>query len=129
MLVLLAGILHFALLPASVSVPRVLRWKEQLSMLTPLCRQVIWVHGVFVAAMIASFGVMTIAWSDRIAAGREPLLTALMGGFWLLRLIFQLAYFDPRHWPRGGWVMPARYALTALFTFWATVYFAVLLCS
>jgi hypothetical protein len=124
-LVLIAGVLHFALLPASLSVPKVLRWKEQLSMLTPLCRQVIWVHGVFVAAMIVAFGALTLALADRIAAGKEPVLTALMGGFWLLRLVFQLAYLDPRDWPSGWWVMPARYALTTLFAFWSAVYFAV----
>ena len=125
MLVLMAGLLHFALIPASLSVPKVLRWKEQLSMLTPLCRQVIWVHGVFVAALIVAFGVITVVFSGRIAAGQEPILTALMGGFWLLRLGFQLAYLNPHDWPRGWWVMPARFALTILFTFWSTVYLAV----
>lgn len=126
-LLLVAGILHFALLPVSLSVPRVLDWKRQLSLLTPLCRQVIWVHGVFVAGMIVTFGALTLILAPRIAAGREPVLAAIMAGFWLARLAIQLVYLNPRHWPKAWWSMPGRYALTALFTFWAAVYAIVFL--
>lgn len=123
-LLFLAGAFHFALLPVSLIVPRVLDWRRELAVLTPLSRQVIWVHGGFVAGMIAAFGALTLAFAGNMAAGGEPgrTLAGLMAVFWGARLAVQLAYYDPKHWPGMWWVMPGRYALTALFAYWTAVY-------
>lgn len=122
MLLLIAGLLYLTLIPVSLSVPRALDWKGQLSRLTPLCAQVVWLHGAFIAGLIVAFGALTLGLRDRLASGEEPVLAGLMGGFWLARLVFQLTYLNPKHWPKTWWSMPGRYALTALFTYWSAVY-------
>ena len=123
-LLTLAGGFHFLLLPVSLAVPRVLDWRRELAVLSPLSRQVVWVHGGFVAGMIVAFGILTLAFAGSMAAGTEPgrTLAGLMAVFWGARLTVQLAYYDPKHWPAGWWVMPGRYALTALFAFWTATY-------
>ena len=125
-LLIFAGIFHFALLPVSLSVPRLLNWRHELAALSPLSRQVVMVHGGFIAGMIVAFGALTLVFAAPMATGVEPgrTLAGLMGFFWLSRLLVQLLYLDPKHWPAGWWVMPGRYALTALFTYWSAVYLA-----
>ena len=125
-MLILAGIFHFALLPVSLAVPRVLDWKRELAALSPLSRQIILVHGAFIIGLIITFGALTLAFAAPMAAGVEPgrTLAGLIGFFWLARLVIQLTYYHPKHWPAGWWVMPGRYALTALFTYWSAVYLA-----
>jgi hypothetical protein len=121
-LVLMAGIFHFVLLPVSLSVPRVLDWKRELAGLTPLTRQIVWVHGAFIFGLIAAFGGLSIAMAGPLAGGSAQALAGLIGWFWFARLVVQLAYYDPRHWPKGLWVMAGRFALTALIAYWSGVY-------
>lgn len=125
-LLVLAGLFHFALLPVSLSVPRVMDWRRELAALTPLSRQIVWVHGGFIAGLILAFGGLTLVHARGMAEGTEPgrTLSGLMGVFWSARLAIQLAYYHPKHWPKDWWVMPGRCALTALFTYWAAVYAA-----
>lgn len=120
----LAGLLHFALIPVSLSVPKVLRWNEELAKLSPFTRRIVWVHGAFVAGTVIAFGVLTLVGRKAMAAGEGlgPALAAFMGLFWLARLLVQLFYYKPGDWPKGTWVVLGRYALTMLFTFWAAVY-------
>jgi hypothetical protein len=123
-LLVLAGLFHFALLPVSLAVPRVMDWRRELAGLHPLSRQIVLVHGGFIVGIIIAFGALTLAFAGSMAAGTEPgrTLAGLMGAFWGARLVIQLAYYHPKHWPKMAWVMPGRYALTALFTYWAAVY-------
>lgn len=125
-LVLLAGALHFALLPVSLAVPRVMDWRRELAALSPLSRQIVWVHGAFIAGLIVAFGGLTLRHAGGMAGGTEPgrTLAGLMAAFWGARLAVQLAYYHPKHWPARWWVMPGRYALTTLFAYWTAVYLA-----
>ena len=127
LLLTLAGLFHFALLPVSLSVPKVLDWKRELALLSPLTRQIVWVHGAFIFALIAAFGVLTLIGREAMVAGTGlgPALAATIGLFWLARVGVQLLVFHPKHWPKGVWVTLGRHALTALFTFWAMVYLIV----
>ncbi len=123
-LLVIAGLLHFTLLPVSLAVPRVMNWKRELAPLSLLNRQIIWVHGAYIFLLIAAFGAITLMASGPMADGTEqgPILSGLIGFFWLGRLIIQLFYYDPRDWPTGAVFILGRYALTALFTFWSVVY-------
>src|SRR5206468_229667 len=61
LLLLLAGLLHFTLLPVSIAVPIVLDWKHHLLALAPFSRRIVWVHGAFIVFTVIGFGVLTIA--------------------------------------------------------------------
>jgi hypothetical protein len=124
LMLLVAGLLHFALVPVSLSVPRVLRWKEEFARLSPLTRAVVWVHGAFLTGTIVAFGVLSIVGREEMAAGRGlgPALALFIGLFWLARLGVQLFGYRPGDWPRGAIYGIGRHALTALFATWAAVY-------
>lgn len=121
LLFILAGALHFALLPVSFAVPVVLDWKRELARLSPFNRRIVWVHGAFIVLTIVGFGALTLAQRASMGAG----LAAFIGVFWLARLCIQLFYFDPGEWPKGWISVVGRHATSALFAFWAMLYLSV----
>src|SRR5947209_268618 len=77
-LIFISGLLHFGTLIASATVPQVLDWKAELRKLAPLCRQLIWVHGVFIVLTIIGFAALTTFCSSDLAL-RTPLARAVCG--------------------------------------------------
>ena len=51
-LILLAGIGHFGILAASLQVPTVMNWKEELARLQEFNRKLFWVYGAFIVLTI-----------------------------------------------------------------------------
>ena len=64
-----AGILHAVPLLAGLSVPRVLRWDQDLRKLDPLTRQLIWTHGVFIVITVLAFGLITVTAAGSMLQG------------------------------------------------------------
>jgi len=121
-LVIIAGLLHLALLPISLSVPRVLDLRGELARLSPIVRRMVWVHGAYISGMIVAFGVITLAEARALAEGEMPILASLMAAFWLGRLVVQIFTFTPDHWPKGRFFELGRCVMTAMFAYWAAIY-------
>jgi hypothetical protein len=126
----LAAGLQFSILIASALVPRVLDWRRNLAGLDPFLRRLFWVYGIFIVLVITGFAALTLFHADSIAAG-EPVarsLSAFITIFWLVRLVIQIAVFDPRAF-LGTWFYKAGYqGLTVIFALlvliygWATIF-------
>jgi hypothetical protein len=124
LLILIGGVLHFGILIASVCVPRVLDWKNSLAVLDPLSRQVIWVHGVFLALVIVAFGALSVALSSELASG-SPLARAIclfIGLFWATRLAVQFLVFDAKPHLSNPLLKVGYNGLTAVFVYHSVVY-------
>jgi len=118
------GILHFGILIASAAVPQVLDWKDSLSKLDPLSRQLIWVHGAFIVLIIAAFGLLSVTLAADLAAG-TPLARAaclLIAIFWAVRLLVQFFIFDASPYLKSAWLKLGYHGLTVVFTYHAIVY-------
>lgn len=119
-----AGLLHFALLSASASVPKGLNWRENLAPLHPFLRRLFWIYGVFIVIVIICFGTLTLLHGGAMAAG-EPVaksLCAFIALFWTARLFVQLFVFDARPF-LTNWVYKVGYrALTVVFVYFVAVY-------
>ena len=63
------GVLHFSLLVAGILLPIVLDWRGDLAKLSRLSRQIVWVHGVFIALVVCAFGVGSILLAQFLTAG------------------------------------------------------------
>jgi hypothetical protein len=121
---LIAGVLHLAPLCAGLTVPRVLRWGSDLGKLDALTRQLIWVHGVFIAITVLSFGLITVTSGESMLQG-TPLAVgtaAFIGLFWFLRLLIQLFYFDARPWLTNSFRTVGYQSLTFVFGYFSVVY-------
>ena len=122
----IAGVMHFGLLLASFSVPRVLGWRSELNKVNALTRQLVLVHGGFIVLTIVAFGLLTlVAGHELLAANRLALsLTLFIGVFWTGRLMIQLFYFDAGPWLSTRFRRIGYRALYLVFAYFALVYLA-----
>ncbi len=123
-LILVGGLLHFAILLASALVPKVLDWRSSLAPLDRLSRQLIWVHGAFVALVIVGFGAISLIYATELASG-APLARGIclfIAVFWGLRLIVQFFILDARPFLTNGVLRAGYHGLTLVFAYHVCVY-------
>ena len=119
-----AGVLHFGLLTAGLSTPRVLDWGNELRKVNSLTRQLVLVHGAFIILTIIAFGLITLLAGPALVAGDMTalLLTSFIGLFWLIRFFVQVFYFDARPWLTTRWRKLGYGALYGVFAYLSAVY-------
>ncbi len=82
-------------------VPRILHWKEDLTRLPLLLREVFQVHVWFISMTLVIFAVMTWRFAGEMAFGTNEVsrwLAAGIGLFWALRTVLQVTYYSSSHW-------------------------------
>ena len=123
-LLVLGGVCHFGILTASALVPRVLAWRDELRKLQPLCRHLVWTHGVFIVGVIVGFGAISVLAAADLASGSRlaRLVCGFIAAFWLARLAIQLFLFDARPFLTSAWLKLGYHGLTAVFTYLGAVY-------
>lgn len=124
LLILIGGVLHFGILLASALTPRVLGWRQELTKLDPLTRQLVWVHGAFIVLVIIGFGVLSVALPKELAAGTwlARAVCGFIALFWLTRLAVQFFVFDAREYLTSAWLKLGYHGLTCVFAYHAVVY-------
>ena len=129
LLVLIGGILHFGILLASAMVPKVLDWRESLSKLDDLSRQVVWVHGIFIVFVIIGFGVISVLFASELAAGSALArgICLFIALFWGARLVVQFFVFDAKPYLTTAFLKTGYYGLTLVFAYHTVVYSLVAL--
>jgi hypothetical protein len=121
---LIAGVLHFGILFASVLVPQVLDWRTSLRSLDGLSRQLIWVHGLFIVLIIVLFGVLSIVFRSDLVDG-TPLargVCALIAVFWAARLCVQFFVFNAGPYLKTPTLKLGYHGLTIVFVYHVAVY-------
>ncbi|HYU44183.1 MAG TPA: hypothetical protein VEQ84_18695 [Vicinamibacteria bacterium] len=117
-----AALILLALLHAGF--PRRFKWHEETARLSPLNRQILFVHSFFIAVTLAIFGVLSFVIAASLAAPSAVSRTVLAGFvvFWLLRLLTQLFVYEASLW-RGNRFNTAMHVLFAAFwTYLVSVY-------
>ena len=128
-LIFIGGLLHFAILIASVLVPRTLDWKVQLAKLPRLLRDLIWVHGVFIVLVIIGFGTLSVTHAS-LLAGSCPLarsICAFIAIFWFCRLIVQAFIFDAERYLTTPLLAAGYHGLSGVFIYLTLTYAAAAL--
>src|SRR5690348_10462076 len=120
-MILIGGVLHFGLLLASASVPRVLGWRRELGKLDPLAQQVVWVHGAFIVLIIIGFGAVSVGLPNELAGGSvlARALCAFIALFWAARLVVQFFVFDAKPYLRSALLKLGYNGLTVVFAYFA----------
>lgn len=112
----IAGVLLLALAALHVTFPRRFHWKEELTRLSLLNRQIFLVHCLFIGLLLVLMGLLSLTATDALMAP-SPLARAVLGGmafFWLVRLIVQFFVYSPALW-RGDRARTAAHAGFAMF--------------
>lgn len=120
----LAVLAQVGLLVVSLQVPARLHWRQELALLQPFNRKLMWVYGFFVVLTYLGFASLTAALhtefvrGDRAAVG----LAVFIGVYWLARIIVDVTYFDSRDWPQGTRFQVGHWLLNGLFGFLTITY-------
>jgi len=125
----LAGALQIALAVLHLFFPKRLHWKEELSRLSLLNRQIFIVHTIFICVVLLLFGALS-CFAPQALLQPTPLSRLVLGGFasfWGLRLAFQWFVYDSRLWRGNSFNTLVHVLSTALWIYLASVYAGVLL--
>lgn len=123
-LVFLAGLGQLALAVASLAIPRVLGWKQDVAQLRPLTRQVFWTYGGYIWSTNVSFGLLSSLAPHALLDG--SILAAAVSGFiavyWGARVVIQFTYYDRSEAPSGTIFVVGEVALVGLFIAFTAIY-------
>ena len=112
----LAGFVQIAIASANLFIPRKLNYRENLTRVAPIIRQIFVVHSVYIVGVVLLFAAVTFGFATELASGRGlgRFLASAMALFWLCRTPVQLLYYDAslRRSNRAGDV---AFTLAALF--------------
>lgn len=120
----LAALAQVGLLVVSLQVPARLNWRQELAVLQPFNRKLMWAYGIFVVLTYLGFAALTLGLhgellrGDRAAVG----LALFMGFYWLARIVVDLTYFESRDWPRGRFLQLGHWLLNGVFVFLTATY-------
>lgn len=120
----LAGLAQIALAIGSLAIPRILRWKSELSKVRPLIKQMFWTYAAYIFAINLSFGLISAYCYRELTNGSR--LAILINGFiavyWISRVGIQFMYFDRSDFPVGKWNKLGEIVLVGLFIALSVVY-------
>jgi hypothetical protein len=104
--------------------PRRFNWREETARLSPLNRQIFFVHSFFIALTLVLFGVLSFVIAASLAAPSAVSRTVLAGFvvFWLLRLVTQLFVYDASLWRGNRFNTAVHVAFAAFWTYLVSVY-------
>jgi hypothetical protein len=92
----LAGFVQMAIAFANVFLPKKLNYRDNLSRVPPIIRQVFAVHSVYIVGVVLLFAAVTFGFAGELASGRGlgRFLAAGIAVFWFVRIPLQIFYYD-----------------------------------
>jgi len=93
-----AGFVQLAIALANFVLPRKLNYRENLTHLAPMVRQIFIVHSGYIVGIVVLFAAITFGFAPELAGGRGlgRFLAASMAVFWACRVPLQIFYYDPQ---------------------------------
>jgi hypothetical protein len=101
----LAGFVQVAIASANLFLPAKLRYRENLSRVSPIVRQIFVIHSVYIVGVVLLFAAVTFGFAGELASGHGlgRFLAAAIALFWLLRAPVQLLYYDATLRKQNRW--------------------------
>ena len=109
---------------ASLALPRLLGWREQLAPQRPLIRQLFWTYAAYIWATNVCLGLVSIAAPQSLLDGGNlaRLLCGYIACYWGARLGIQFFYFDRSDAPSGPFYRLSEAGLILLFSYLTALY-------
>jgi hypothetical protein len=91
-----AGCVHVGIIAANIPLPGRLRVRERLAGVPRFVRQIFYVHWVYIVIVLGLFAALCFGFAPDLAgaSGMGQFLSGFMAGFWLLRIVLQIFYYD-----------------------------------
>jgi hypothetical protein len=91
-----AGAVHLGIVAANVPLPGRLRVQDRLAGVPRFLRQIFYVHWVYIVIVVGLFAALCFGFATDLAGASllGRFLSAFIAGFWLLRIVLQIFYYD-----------------------------------
>jgi hypothetical protein len=91
-----AGAVHLGIVAANVPLPGRLRVQDRLAGMPRFLRQIFYVHWLYIVIVVGLFAALCIGFATDLAGASllGRFLSAFIAGFWLLRIVLQIFYYD-----------------------------------
>jgi hypothetical protein len=91
-----AGAVHVGIIAANVPLPRRLRVPERLAGVPRFVRQIFYVHWIYIVIVLGLFAALCFGYAPELAGASAlgRFLSGFIAGFWLLRIVLQIFYYD-----------------------------------
>ncbi len=120
----IVGALLILLALMHIAFPKRFGWKEELSSLSLLSRQIMYVHTFFIALVVFLTGVLSLFFADLLLTEELGVIICLgLSLFWLLRLFFQLFVYSKKLWKGKRFETTVHIIFTGLWAYFALVYY------
>ena len=105
-----AGAVHVGIMAANVPLPGRLKVRERLAGVPRFMRQIFYVHWVYIVIVLGMFAALCFGFARELAGASAlgRFLSGFMAGFWLLRIVLQIFYYD-REMRRENRVLDSMY--------------------
>ncbi|POY38956.1 hypothetical protein C3K47_00180 [Solitalea longa] len=120
----IAGFAQIALVIGSLLIPSLLKWKEELSKVKSLIRQIFWTYAAYILATNLSFGLISVMGANELINGSfmAKSITFFILIYWLSRILIQFFYFDRKSVPSGLIFKYGEVVLVILFVALTIIY-------
>jgi len=124
LLLQIAGVLHLGLICAGALMPQAVNLRANLANLPTFIRKLFWVYYTFIGLCLVSFGLITIAFADVLAAGDglARAMCAFLAAFWTVRLVAATFVFDVRPYLTNALWRLGYHATNLVFIYLPVVY-------
>lgn len=91
-----AGAVHLGIIAANVPLPGRLRLREHLAGVPRFIRQTFYVHWIYIVIVLGMFAGLCFGFAPDLAGASAlgRFLSGFLAGFWLLRVVLQIFYYD-----------------------------------
>jgi hypothetical protein len=120
----LAGVVMASLVVVNLLVPRRFHWREEMSRLSLVNRQIFQAHSVFLVLTLALFSALLLTCGPALL---EPtrLSRAVLAGltiFWGLRMLMQWCFYSPLIWRGHRFNTVMHYTFSVVWVYVTTVF-------
>lgn len=90
------GSIHAGVVLTNAVLPQRLKVRENLATAPLFVRQIFYVHWVYIVLIVGLFGALSFGFAHDLAGASRlgRFLSAFISGFWLLRFLIQVLYYD-----------------------------------
>ena len=119
LLLIVLALIHFIF-------PGYFKWKTELKAVSPINRQMMYVHTFFIALVVFLIGVLCL--TSAIELTSTPFGKKIcfgLGVFWTVRLIFQFMVYSSSHWKGKRFETIIHVVFTLLWIYFSCVFLVV----
>ena len=120
------GVITILLALAHVIFPVYFNWKQELSSLSLINRQMMLVHTFFIAVVLLLMGILCLSSSQELV--NTPLgkkISLGIGIFWLLRLLVQFFWYSSKTWKGKKFETFIHILFSVLWTYLSIIFIGV----